>query len=348
MTNAETKSKLLFDTATFKGYKVDAAKDVSVVGIDIDDVSHQHYQYETVRFAKEVESGLHADTVKDYYRRGNHTPAQVEKDKKLGVAIVVKGRKRAILLRAANKQRIADGLEPHEFLVMNVKRGLTIVENMLETFSENAHRQKLNALEMAENIAHFIRVCGKEKDDYEDGDDFGLTPAILDDLSVAANVKPRHVISLLKLRQAHPQVKNAIMDGTLMESAAIALAKLPPSEQLEQLKKLKNEAVATGSKKITTEAARAAVAGRFKKPKPTHVSKMAKILDENGNGGTAAIIRFVIGEIPFEKLDAKLQGFYNQATDKKKATKKAPSTKKATAVKKTTKKTTKKKAVKKR
>jgi len=279
-----------FDTdGRINGFKFNPQTDIAIPGIDMTGPGHPMFQPEILDFKRRLDAGEFAADVADYKARGVMVAIEVVKDKETGKAIPVFGRKRTLILRAANKELEDEGKEPWKIPAMLLQRGTKQTEAMLRTISENTGRYTLNAMELSEIAANFIKLNGDDD-------------AVLHDLCVALRLDRRRLDKLLLLREASPALHRAINEGQLGTEGAIALSEMPVSEQGAKLEELKAKAKANGKTRVSTEDARAAKVGKHPRPSTRKIKRVCDLLAAQGaNADTLSILRFCVGDIPIEK-----------------------------------------------
>jgi len=219
--------------------------------------------------------------VDDIREKGIETPIWVQKIG--GEAVVTKGRNRV----KAARQVIDEG-GTISVPVMVVERGTTQAEIMASVISENRQRKKLNALDLAEMVAYFIKLNGRDE----------KSMAMLQH---SAGLDERRLNKLMDLRAASKVVHAAIRDGDMDYEAAIAIAEMPADKQALTIEKLKK---ANKGKKITTEQARAAKVGRYPRPPQRFVKRLITKLakDKILNQQALDVMRYLNGEAPEDVL----------------------------------------------
>lgn len=282
-----------FDTdGRINGFKFNPHTDIAIPGIDMTGPGHPMFQPEILDFKRRLDDGEFDADVADYMARGCMVAIEVVKDKETGKAIPVFGRKRTLLLRAANDKLAEQGKEPWKIPALILQRGTKQTEAMLRTISENTGRYTLNAMELSEVASNFIKLNGDDE-------------SVLHDLCVALRLDRRRLDKLLLLREASPLIHRAISAGQLGTEGAIALSEMPVSEQGAKLEELKANAKANGKTRVSTEDARAAKVGKHPRPAARKIKRVCDLLAAKGaNADTLSVLRFCVGDIPIEKTVA--------------------------------------------
>lgn len=219
--------------------------------------------------------------VDDIREKGVETPIWVQKI--AGVPVVTKGRNR---VKAA--RQIIDEGGTISVPALVVERGTTQAEIMASVISENRQRKKMNALDLAEMVAYFIKLNGRDE----------KSMAMLQH---SAGLDERRLNKLMDLRAASKVVHAAIRDGDMDYEAAIAIAEMPPDKQATTIEKLKKQ---NKGKKITTEQARAAKVGRFPRPPQRFVKRLIDKLakEKTLNDQSLDVLRYFNGQVAEDKL----------------------------------------------
>lgn len=259
-----TKQNKRADNAPRQELKMYNPDEVIIIGVDTKD-GPNHWGYDE----ESNKTPLVEADVRFTYERGiiQNVLARRDGDR----LIIVAGRGRTRQLREANKRRIADGLDPW-FLPVRIVRGDEREMRALK-HGENSHRREQTPFATAQRALELSQHFPEDKA----ADIMGLGVA--------------QFRNVLKLLDVGADVKKAVQQGKLGQTAAIELAALPEAQQSEQLAALLAATEASGSGgKIKARDVKAKVREAQGKPAmetPSHrIKKVLGILDKLEDSAT--------------------------------------------------------------
>lgn len=239
------------DNAPRQEVKMYDPNKVVIIGIDTDD-GPEHWGYDEESNKTKL---LEAD-VKFTYKRGIIQNVLGRRDG--DTIVIVAGRGRTRQLREANKLRDGDGLPPW-FLPVKIVRG-DMREMIALKHGENSHRREQSPFALAQRAYELSQHFPEEEAAIEMG--YGIA----------------QFRSFLKLLDAGPAVKKAVLAGNLTQTAAIELTSLSEAEQTKQLASIMATAEATGEKPTIRDVKAKIREAKGKAPLETPATRIKKVV----------------------------------------------------------------------
>lgn len=201
-------------------------EDLTVIGLDTKD-GPEHHLYD-----KRILLPIKESLVRDIMRRGVHTAVEVEKDG--DAVVIIKGRRRVIHAREANKRLVKEGLPRIKLKMMSPSK-LSELQAMGIMISENEQREGDTQMLRAEKCSAFVQ-----------------RGASLEEAADSFDCNVQTIEAMLDVIGADAAVRDAIDADVLSFTAGQKLSKLSRKEQKEAIVKAKKDGGMTVKKAAAT------------------------------------------------------------------------------------------------